>query len=272
MSILQFYFRVLKIAFTHSIERADLVGGIFAILGGAYIYFNPELSELLGVGLWLVPITFFLVLFISRLILAPYWIYKKEAQELKTISDRLLDLESSLPRVSFKVARQAQMYRSSPVTDEKIPTYELLQAWFENRPKHPSENSTASHLNAVIHFYSHSTGDHMYEIHGQWAVSTAPDHVGYSGTTPTIDLPPGAMYAKLLIAIKYRSEDDAFVYSDESLRDHIDGRNQNLILHHGTYRVKVVLRGVRIDEEHEFFLTNPGADERLLLEPKGLEY
>jgi hypothetical protein len=266
MGILRFYSKVLKVAFTHSLERADLIGGIVAIIGGAYAYFNRDLSELIGIGNWLIPIVFFLFLFVSRLLLAPYWIYKEESEKAVSLASVLDGIEAGLPRVLFKVARQAQLYRPSPVTAQKIPTYELLQAWFENRPIYPSDNSTASQLSSLIQIISYPGGEMLYEVHGQWAESTAPSHVGFSGTTPTIDLPPGSLYAKLIVALKYKTDDDAYVYTEESLRKHIDGRNANLIIPPGRYRLCVELRGIRIDEAYEFLLINPGANERLTLE------
>jgi hypothetical protein len=266
MGILRFYLKVLKVAFTHSLERADLVGGVVAILGGAYAYFNQDLAELIGIGNWLIPAVFFLFLFTSRLILAPYWIYMEESERASSLASMLHELEAGSPRILFKVSKQAQMYRPSPVTNQKIPTYELLQAWFENRPIYPSDNSTALQLSALIQIISHPSGEMLYEVHGHWAKSTAPSHVGFSGTTPTIDLPPGSLNAKLMVALKHKSDDAAYVYTEESLRKHVDGRNSSLILEPGDYRVSIELRGIRFDGSYEFLLVNRGANESLRLE------
>ena len=252
-------------AFKPSVEKADLIASLIGVIGAAIAYFYPSVSDFVGLGAWLIPIVFFLLLFISRLILAPYWVYMEEQQQRIQAETRLQAMKAPLPKVFFSSARQAQMHRPSPVVEGSIPIYELLQAWFENRPNAPTGDSTAKQVSAVIEFWTRTREETLFQVHGQWARSTAPDHVGFRGTTSAIDIAPGHLAAKLIVALKYRDEKEAYAYSDESLRDYSDGRNPSLKLNQGEYNLRIRLRGIGVDQEFWFSLTNPGSGESLQL-------
>ena len=106
----------------------------------------------------------------------------------------------------------------------------------------------------------------LFQVHGQWALSTAPDHVGYSGITPTLDLAPGSLYGKLFIALKYESDEEAYAYSQESLGRSGDGRDPSVKLENGRYRIHIILEGVRIRSDYWLNLINSGLGENLRIE------
>lgn len=246
-------------AFTHSLERTDLFAGILAIIGGTLSYVVPSLTQWIGLGLWAIPLTFFAILVVTRLILAPYWIHRKIEAEKAQLQCKVDSLTAPRPSIKFVKPRLSPMFRPSPVVDAKIPAGKRIQAWFENRPMMPGDQSIAKQMSAILSFRRSGESEPIFEIHGQWAESTAPDHAGYSRTTSTIDLPPGALYAKLLIANKYPGEDIAYAYSAEGMQKHFDGRDPTRQFPPGDYQLEVQLRGINVDETHYFRLTNTGS-------------
>lgn len=258
MSFFRFYLEVLKRAFWVSLQKVALFATVLAVLGGALAYFFPDFTDLVGVSTWLIPIAIFLVVAAARLVLAPYWIYVDESGRAHSAESLLMVARQSLPRLRFQSARQAQMYRPSPVVDDKVKTYEMLQAWFENRPESPTAASVASQLTATLEFQTDESKAESLRVHGQWAQTTAPDHVGHSGTAPEIDISPGALYGKLIVALKYQDESSAYAYSAESLQNHIDGRNPSLELTQGEHMLRVELAGIGVNKAFDFILANPG--------------
>jgi len=262
---IRFYFKVIAVALSHSLERADLLGGILAVLGGALTYVYPQLANAVGLGLWAIPLSFFLILFLVRLMLAPFWVLRDEQETRAETQTKLDSLLAPRPLILFVKARKSPTFRPSRVVAAKVPAGELIQAWFENRPALPSDGSVARQIGAIVSFRSPETDNPLFQVHGQWAKSTAPNHVGFKGTTPTLDLNPGALCAKLIIALKYPSDSDAFAYSAESLQNHIDGRNPGLRLPPGEYDVTVEIRGVNVDQQFALRLSNSGDETGLAL-------
>ena len=263
--MIAFYLRAIRLAFTHSLERADLVGGAIAVLGGAIAYFRPGLADELGIGIWLVPLVFFLILFLVRLTLAPFWLYWEERTARIRAEDRVHQFESSRPHIVFVRYRTGPMFRPSVITPTKVPAGEMLQAWFENQPEVPDPSAVAVQVTALCTFFAAGSIVPLFQTHGQWAESTAPDHMGYKDTHSALDLPPGANYGKLLVAVKYPGENEAYAYSAESLRDHIDARNPALRLPPGDYLLSIDLRGTNLSSTIRLTLANPGAGSSLSL-------
>lgn len=265
MRFLVFLREIIQITFRPAFERADIIATIIGVVGGAAAYFFPGANRYVDIGLWLIPLLVFIVLFFTRLFLAPYWLYKQEYESRLKAETHLRDMQKSTPRVLYSEFRVAQLYIQSPVASKSYPRYEVLQVWFENVPEFPTDQSVARDVSAVIEFWSLSGADLIFQFYGQWAETTAPNHVGFKGVKPSIDIPPSHIKAKLMIALKYKDEEFAYPYSVESLKDYSDGRNPNLALRIGNYAVKIRLRGMGIDKEFLFTVENPGKGKSLNL-------
>ena len=254
---------LLRITFRPAFERADFIATIIGIIGGAFTYFFPSVNQYIGIGLWLIPLLVFVAIFLTRLFLAPYWLYKQEHKNRLAVETHLHSIQTPFPRVLYSRFRVAQLYYPSPVTSSNYPSYEILQVWFENAPKFPTDQSVAKEVSAIIEFWTLSRDKLLFQIHGQWAETTAPNHVGYKGVKATIDILPSHIESKLMIALKYRDDDSAYPFSIESIRDFSDGRNPNLVLLPGDYFLKICLRGIGIDKEFLFTLENFGKGKSL---------
>jgi hypothetical protein len=178
---------------------------------------------------------------------------------------QLASFEQAKPLIKFAKVRQAQMYHASPVIDGRRPTYEIIQIWFINNPKIPLDESIAKDVTAkgtVIKPDSHE----LFEYHGQWAKSNAPDNVGFDDILDTVNILPGHIEAKLIVALKYPSDSKCYAFTRENLRSTPDGRTSRYEIAEGDYIIRVHLRGIGVDEIFSFDFINGGINQPLQLE------
>lgn len=171
-------------------------------------------------------------------------------------------ISQASPRVIFDQVRQAQMYQPSQILDRKIPTYQLLQAWFRNIPAFPSESSAAREVTAKI-VLVRPDGTSALEYYGQWAKSNAPDNVGFDSFIDKTDILPGHLRAKLMVALKYPAESQCYAFAREGFLSDPSGRSPRYAIPEGDYEVRVELGGIGIDSAFKFCLTNRGAKHEL---------
>jgi hypothetical protein len=167
------------------------------------------------------------------------------------------------PRVELDEIRGAEL------TGAGVPNgYFVLQLWFKNRPATPSEKSVAREVTAFVEITSQDTGARV-SFHGQWARSTAPDHVGYQGFATSVDILPNNLSAKLNVALKYRQEPFAFAFALENFHASVAGKHLPYAIVKGKHQVKVSLKGIGVSEEFLFTLENlgEGTDPSLSREP-----
>jgi hypothetical protein len=198
------------------------------------------------------------IVFMAVAISGQYLIFRR-------IRIRLADFEQAKPLVEFTRARQAQMYQESQIIEGKRPTYEILQAWFINNPKLPTETSIAKGVTAKITILKPDSSK-LFEYFGQWAKSNAPDNVGFDGILETVDIQPGHLESKLFIALKFPLESSCYAFTKESLRSTPDGRSQRYEIVAGDYKIKVHLLGVGVDDVFWFDFHNFGVNKSLELE------
>ncbi len=262
----EFYWSLIKRAFSKPLERADYIAGIIGLAGGVITYFFPSVRDIFYIGVWLIPISLLFVLSVYRLILSPYWIYFEEWGKRRELEIELKAINETRPNIIVDQLRESPLFRGSLVSNDQIPNYGILQAWFRNNPDIPGEKSEAKRVTALIEFNDTTTDEHLFSVYGQWAESTAPDHVGYSGITNEIDIPPGVLAGKLMIALKHLTDGNCYAYSRESITKFLDGRNPGLQLEPGKYRVCVLLNGIGVKQYYDFILDNPGVDGILKME------
>ena len=143
-----------------------------------------------------------------------------------------------------------------------MPTYQVVQAWFANSPVSPAESSVARGVTAKVSVFS-SAGPELFEYYGQWADSNAPNNVGFNDYLDRVDIPPGHLRAKLLVALKYPSDSDGYAFTREGFRSTGDGRFGIYAIPVGDYTVRVHLSGIGVDQKYWFDLRNNGPGQGL---------
>ena len=174
-----------------------------------------------------------------------------------------------MPNIEFTKIRQAQIYHPSIVIKGQRPTYEILQIWFSYNPPLPLETSVAKDVTALIRITKSDESD-LFEFHGQWAKSNAPDNVGFDDILDSVNIQPGHLEAKLIIALKYPSDSRCYAFTREGYKSTTDGRSERYEIDPGDYTIRFHLRGVGVDKVFWFALHNCGANQSLKLEPHSL--
>jgi hypothetical protein len=111
-SYIKFWLLVLRRAFTHAIERADFIGGVIAVIGGAAAYLIPTLAGYTNIANWLGPLVAFAIFFLVRLTLAPFELFREEADSRAAVEALLKRIGDTSPSLVFEKARQAPKRRS----------------------------------------------------------------------------------------------------------------------------------------------------------------
>lgn len=261
-----FYGSLIKKIFGLPLERADYIAGLIGLAGGVFTYIFPWLRNLFNIGGWLIPISLLLALSVYRLILAPYWLYSEEWNKRKMLESELESINAASPNVVIDQFRESPLFRNSPLSNGKVQQFRILQVWFINSPEIPTEKSEAKKVTALIQYFDINAEEPLFGVYGQWAQSTAPNHAGYSGINSEIDIPPGSLPVKLLIALKHLSDGNCYAFSRESRLKYIDGRNPGHELKPGKYRVRVLLNGIGIRQNYDCILENLGIDAILKME------
>lgn len=194
------------------------------------------------------------IAFIAILLISQYLVFRKLWRQAQ-----------ASPVVQFAETRRAQMHQQSQVLGRSMPTYQVVQAWFANNPIWPTESSVAREVTAKVFLYS-SDDQPVLDYYGQWADSSAPDNVGFNNFLERVNIPPGHLRAKLLVALKYPSDSDSYGFTREGFRSSGDGRARRYAIPVGDYKVRVHLCGIGIDREYWFNLLNGGSGQDLELQ------
>jgi hypothetical protein len=227
----------------------------------AVVLFILDVIGLLAVAVWVIDdLSEALVVgvFLAVILVASYLLFRKSRMQVARYED-------SSPRIVYFDTQQAQMYHDSPVVSGKTPTYQILQVWFENKPRIRGTSSVGRNVTARVTL-SDEHGSRLFDYHGQWAKSNAPDNVGFDDILDETDIPPSGLKAKLIIALKYPIDDECYAFSREALRSTVDGRSERFAIAPGTYKLKIRLAGIGVDREFAFTLENRGSGSPLMLQ------
>jgi hypothetical protein len=197
------------------------------------------------------------VIFMLVIVSGQYLIFRRLRLQLASYED-------SRPLLQFSRSRQAQLYQPSSVVEGRRPTYEIVQAWFINQPINPTDTSVAKSVSARIKV-STISDQPLFDYVGMWAISNAPDNVGFNDLADTVDIAPGNLAAKLIIVLRYPGESDCFAFSRSNLQGTGDGRADSLRLQPGTYKLLVNLQGVGANVNFPLRFRNPGPNSPLEL-------
>jgi hypothetical protein len=200
------------------------------------------------------------VIFILVVLLGQYLIFRRVWQPLAIY-------EAAKPHIEFSQIRQATMFGQWLVSSDNEIKFEVLQVWFRNNPSIPSEATIAKDITALI-IITKSDSTILFQYHGQWAESNAPNNVGYNNFRDTVEIKPGYLEAKLFIALKYPSDADCYAFTREGFLSTGDGRYPVYRIAPDAYSVKIYLKGVGVDEPFRFTLHNYGSNQPLILEPE----
>jgi hypothetical protein len=231
----------------------------------AIILYLADLAGILVIARWVIDdIGEGLVLGVLLLVLllAQYFTFR-------SIRRRLFQYERAAPQLRFSRVRQAQMYHDSPVIDARTPTFQVLQAWFTNEPANPTDRSTAREVTAKLAVLRPDSSI-LFEFHGQWARSNAPANVGFDDFSEQLQLNPGHIEGKLLVALKYPSDTEAYAFTRERWRSSADRRYPRFAIPMGEYTLSVALLGLNVSQQFSLQLHNPGPGQALELQPLDL--
>src|SRR4051812_12934631 len=98
MEFVRFWAKVLRVGFIHSLDLAQAVLFVVLLVGGAIPYFAPSMA--VNAGAWELAAVVFGGIVLTRLLFAPYWLWKEAhdggEQAKAKLKRRLEDVEREL--------------------------------------------------------------------------------------------------------------------------------------------------------------------------------
>jgi len=108
MSFIQYYLRVLSIAFSGASAIFNVVSAILPILGGIYVWKRPPKEPIVKNLLWIIPLGLFITSLIITIAIAPYRIYQKDVNDLQTnlitAQKKIDEYEQNIPKFELRLA------------------------------------------------------------------------------------------------------------------------------------------------------------------------
>jgi hypothetical protein len=222
------------------------------------VFLILDLFAVVAVILWVVDDIregLVVIVFILLVWFGHYLIYRQ-------LRLKLVKFEQSQPSIEYSRMRKAQMFSPSPVTKERRPTHEVLQAWFKNIPFIPLEATIAKDVSARITLFDLDNSK-LFDFHGQWAKTNAPSNVGYSDILDTIDIKPGHIESKLFIAFKSPHESSCFAFTREGWISKPSGKLPSYEIPEGEYMILVHLLGVGVNKKFNYRFRNFGGNKSM---------
>jgi hypothetical protein len=147
MEFIKYYWGLIRFAVEGAWGFSQLFAAILALAGGYVAYRHPEWGATVNNLLWIVPCVIFVVLFVIRLILAPYEKDKQRQQEIsklignnKNIKQQIRNfLESIAPNILQKIdAKEKEIGISIDIPNQvelmrlsKLPDFDKYLAFKE---------------------------------------------------------------------------------------------------------------------------------------------
>ena len=94
--MLKFYWKWIEVSVKPSFGLADGIGFVLGIAIPVVIHFVPRWETAMSNLAWQIPLGIFSTIFLIRLILAPYWIYKQQEVEISGLEGKLASLQNEL--------------------------------------------------------------------------------------------------------------------------------------------------------------------------------
>jgi hypothetical protein len=141
---------------------------VFAVMA----HFNPKWTTGEQDLLWQIPLTYFAVVTLVRVVAAPFWIHREVAERCDSLSDDLAAINNSRPRVTLTATwMRAPMCTknaiSVPGREEDYPTVLIVQV--TNEPITRTPSSVAENVRAGVAFF-----DDQMMLHGHKAAWIEP--------------------------------------------------------------------------------------------------
>ena len=138
-----------------------------------------------------------------------------------------------------------------------------------NDPAKRDEAATARHVIVNLSFFKLNSADPCLILSGRWSDN---EQAGLRGQFAPIDdlrrrdLHPNGEPNLIDVALKYPDDEQCYAFNDETCRNTPDWRDPAFELAAQSYRVRVRLQGVGLDDvEHDFLLTNLGKGKGLTI-------
>ena len=139
-----------------------------------------------------------------------------------------------------------------------LPHYYVLQPWFVNH----STNENAEAVSARVDAYGESRI--LRDCYCQWALSDrdAPMESGHTKTATETSISAGGnIPAKLNVALRYKGETTAYLWTNENKNARSDMRHPRFALERGFWLFRVRLRGKHVKKTVWLAMKNPRASE-----------
>jgi hypothetical protein len=104
MDFFRYYFRVLRVALTHTLEAAHSILLVFFIVAGLVTYFYPRTEIPVDLHGWQVAAITVTAMVAVRLFLAPFWIWKEDQAQLSNLRRRVESKERDEQRFRVRTA------------------------------------------------------------------------------------------------------------------------------------------------------------------------
>src|ERR1700745_3259479 len=89
MDLFRYYFRVLRVALTHTLEAAHSILLVFFIVAGLVTYFYPRTEIPVDLHGWQIAAITIAGIVAVLLFLAPFWIWKEDQAQLSNLRRRV---------------------------------------------------------------------------------------------------------------------------------------------------------------------------------------
>lgn len=202
-----------------------------------------------------VPFWCWILLFLIGFVIAQFLAFHDVRIKRDEAIIKLHEIEKSRPEIVFKKSGEWQFYTSGKET------YRALQIWFVNNPEIASESSVAKDVSGIITFYDIGMKS-KFEIYGCFTVAEVPDYATIKDLKDKIDIwSPNDIPQKLLIALKYPGDKNAYGYAKSNFLATQDGREPDKEIKKGEHYIKVTFKGIGIVQKTIWFiLINPGKE------------
>jgi len=257
------FFRWLSRAFGAPLLYINLVAGILILVGWvASWYFN--VSDTVGLLLWLVPLT----VFVTSIGVGSFYAIKsplpEDISEPAAVRTEPGVTMTAQPRIHFlgweTTEAPIPATGSGEVRADITPW--LTRVTFANEPDVQNSGLAAYKVSGHIEFYDAARDRFLFGMVGQW--SDDQDDEDTAIGDKQINFLPDATPCHLNIALKYDEDDECYgINHDTAVRAPADLRDEQRKLGHGLYTIKIMIHGENVAETFWFGLINRGSGQRV---------
>jgi hypothetical protein len=110
-----YYGRLLKAAFWHSLGPIDLWSGLVGLIAPALLHYRPELGSVVNAYLWQVPFWIAGAVVVVRILLAPYWLARDDAERIARLNGEMSRLSAKRTELRVKFDKKEPYHHQKDV-------------------------------------------------------------------------------------------------------------------------------------------------------------